>query len=98
MGACATEYCVSVWGTLSSRMRNLSLGMFGIGLPWLSITCTSTLTKFVSALKLASDSVSFPFVALGLSFDGIGARVLSVLGVFAVASAAGCFLGLATVS
>src|SRR5579863_2602752 len=96
IGACATEYCVSVCGTLSSRMRNLSLGMPGIGLPWVSITCTSTFTMFVSALKLASDSVSFPFVALGLSLEGIAGRLLP--SAFVVALAAGCFRGLATVS
>ncbi len=53
----------------------------------------------VSALKLASDSVSFPFVALGLSFEGMGARSLSGAGVFPVVVSAGAFLrGLATVS
>src|SRR5580658_5045628 len=94
MGACATEYCVSVCGTLSSRMRNLSLGMPGIGLPWGSITCTSTFTILVSALKLAAASVSFPVGALGLSWEGIGGRLL--LSVFVVASAAAGFRGLAT--
>src|ERR1700733_10728227 len=95
-GACETEYCVSVCGTLSSRMRNLSLGMPGIGLPWGSITCTSTFTILVSALKLASESVSFPLVALGLSLEGTAGRVL--LSVFVVASAAATFRGLAPVS
>src|SRR5580658_4290819 len=66
--------------------------MLGIGLPWLSSTWTSILTTLVSDLKLASEVASFPFVALGLSFEGIGAGGLSVV------SAAGCFRGLATVS
>ena len=33
IGASPTENCVSVCGTLSSRIRNLSRGMFGMGLP-----------------------------------------------------------------
>src|SRR5207248_2337439 len=74
---------------------NLSLGILGIGLPLLSSTWTSTVTTFVSDLKLASVSTSSPF-DLGLSLEGILGRSLSeaVPGL----SPAGFLRGFATVS
>src|SRR6202034_441140 len=104
IGASPIENWVSVCGTLSSRILKLFRGISGMGLPLLSSTCTSMLTTFVSAWNVASVPVSLPFVAFGLSFDGIGGRSLPESAVLAAgvdASGAGVddgvFRGLATV-
>ncbi len=52
LGPNLTIFC----GTLSSRMRKLAAGMFGIKFPRLSSTATSTVTRFVEASNVGSSA------------------------------------------
>src|ERR1043165_2102812 len=84
MGASLGPKFTICCGTLSSRMRKRSLGIFGMKFPLLSSTDTSTVTRFASLLKVARSLVS----------GGAGAR----LGFGTGGASSAFFFGLATVA
>src|SRR6266852_5276933 len=91
IGASPTEKPDTCCGTLSSRIRKLPLGIFGMKLPRLSSTAASTLIVSTSAVNVGTPSGSSP--SFFGNFDGILGRSGSVAG-----AAAPGFLGRATVS
>src|SRR5712691_5082051 len=69
MGASPAPKLAICWGTLSSRMRKLPFGMWGMKRPLLSSTATSTFTTLVSTLKSGWSEI--PNWSLRVNLDGI---------------------------
>src|SRR5260370_3000136 len=80
-GAWPMEKLLICWGTLSSRIRKLALGILGMKRPLLSSTATSTLTRLVSTLKLGVSGGNSVFFLL-LSLEGMGRSESRVLASF----------------
>src|SRR5580692_4371544 len=92
IGASPTLKPVIFCGVLSSRIRNRSCGIFGIGLPLLSSTATSSVTVITSDRNVGAPCGS-PSL-LGLYFDGIFSAFGSVVVVSVDAGALGSVEGL----